>query len=159
MIMPASIDPEELFRSLTGHWQGMTRTWFEPNQLADTSAWQGQIYAILGQRYLQYDYTGKIGDETLEGKAMLGYNALSQQFEMAWIDSFHQSSGIMHSTGYGSEAGISLLGAYLDSANGPEWGWRTEFILIDNSHLIISAYNITPDGTESLAVETVYTRR
>jgi hypothetical protein len=154
-----STDPQAMLQVYIGQWEGMTRTWFEPDNLADESPWQGRIYPILGDRYIQYDYTGSLQGEPFEGKAIIGYNAMMNQFEMAWIDSFHQSTGIMYCKGHRTSVGFTLWGNYRIAADSADWGWRTDFNLLDAKHLTIRAYNITPDGTESLGVETIYTRR
>jgi len=50
----------------------------------------------------------------------------------------------------------------LGSYGGPEipepWGWRTVTELTDNDTLVITAYNISPEGQEDKATETVYKR-
>jgi hypothetical protein len=54
--------------------------------------------------------------------------------------------------------GFAVLGSYDDPSGGPSWGWRTEFTVVDDRHVVISAFNITPAGEEAKAVETVLER-
>lgn len=152
-------DPQAILQSFTGQWEGPTKTWFEPGNLGDESPWQGKIETVLGNRYLQYDYTGSLQGEGFEGKAIIGYNGMTKRFEMAWIDSFHQSTGIMHCKGHEIANGITLLGSYRAFDDSADWGWRVAIELTDANHLAIHSYNITPEGSESLALQTLYTRR
>ena len=36
------------------------------------------------------------------------------------------------------------------------WAWRTTVQLADSDHLVVTHFNITPDGDEALAVEIRY---
>ncbi len=152
-------DKRAQFKAYTGKWAGMTRTWFEPGKLADESPWSATFQTILGDRYLQYDYTGSLQGEPFEGRAIIGYNAMSDQFDMAWIDTFHQSTGIMYCRGAETATGFSVLGSYVVDDKGTAWGWRTVFEMIEPNRLTIRAYNITPGGEEHLGIETVYARQ
>jgi len=40
-----------------------------------------------------------------------------------------------------------------------KWGWSTEIELVNDDEVKITAYNISPEGSESKATETVYTRK
>ena len=41
-------------QSLTGNWEGITKTWFEPGVLADESPVKGAIRPLLGSRFVMH---------------------------------------------------------------------------------------------------------
>ncbi|MCF0061454.1 DUF1579 domain-containing protein [Dyadobacter chenwenxiniae] len=145
-------------QSLIGNWKGTTKTWFEPGVLADESPMEGTIRSILGGRFVLHEYKGSLTDQSFEGIAIYGYDVPNNNFQSAWIDSIHMGTRIMLSSGAPTASGFSVLGSY----GGPDipapWGWRTTVVLPDNDNLIITAYNISPEGQEDKATETVYKR-
>ncbi len=95
---------------LTGDWEGTTKTWFEPNVIADESPMKGTIRSILGGRFVMHEYNGSLSGKPFEGIAIFGYDISNSKYECAWIDSFHMGTGIMLSKGETSGHGISILG-------------------------------------------------
>jgi hypothetical protein len=98
--------------ALTGAWKGLTKTWFEPDVLADESETQGTFRPVLGGRFLIYEYKGSMQGKPLEGMAIYGYDIPNNTLQCAWIDSFHMGTGIMLSNGPATEQRISVLGSY-----------------------------------------------
>ncbi|MBE0686372.1 MAG: DUF1579 domain-containing protein [Anaerolineaceae bacterium] len=143
---------------LVGKWQGMTKTWFEPDKLADESLWQAEFMLVLGGRFLLYTYQGSMQGEPLEGMALLGYNPQRGRYEQAWVDSFHNGSGIMFSHGVDKDGVFNVLGSFPTGPDSPDWGWRNEILPQENGELIIAHYGITPEGLEWKGVETIYQR-
>lgn len=148
----------KLLQMMTGHWEGITKTWFEPDLLADESPMKGTIRTILGGRFVMHEYKGILTGNPFEGMAVYGFDIKNNVIQSSWIDSFHMGTGIMVSTGNLLDNGFSVLGSY----SGPEfiepWGWRTVVELITSDNLIITAYNISPEGQEDKATETIYWR-
>ncbi len=144
--------------SLAGRWQGITRTWFTPGELADESPWTATFRLVLGGRFLLYEYTGSLQNHTLEGVALIGYNQPRQAYEMAWADTFHMGSAIMFSSGGEKGRPFSVQGSYPDPSGGAPWGWRVALELEQVDQLVIRQYIITPQGEEGLGVETIYQR-
>jgi hypothetical protein len=150
--------PHHLLSRLAGTWIGRTRTWLQPEGEPQESEVRGSIELVLEGRFALYLYQTSLDGEPAHGMFMFGFNTSLEQFEASWIDSFHNHTAIMFCTGRSMPDGFSVLGAYPDPTGGPDWGWRTEVQLAASDRLTVTAYNITPDGPEIKAVESVLQR-
>jgi len=150
--------PHHFLARLAGAWAGTSRLWLEPGKLADESQVVGSIQLILDGRFALYLYQGSVEGEPQHGLFIFGYNTLLDQYEASWVDSFHNNTAIMFCTGKAADNGFSVTGSYPDPTGGPDWGWRTQIALVDDDHLVITAFNISPEGDEARATESQLTR-
>ena len=143
---------------MLGTWEGTCRTWFEPGTLADESTLVGEFTEILDGRFLRHTYQGMIQGKPRHGEEIIAFNSITKSFQTAWVDDFHMNYAIMFSEGKATERGFIVAGTYDVGENQHPWGWKTEYDLLDDDHLTITAYNIHPEGTEAKAIETTYRR-
>jgi len=151
----ASPQHQEL-QKLIGSYLGRTKTWLDPSAPADESISEMRVQALLGGRWLRLEDWGHVAGTPRAGEMLLGFHRDAGQFELCWIDSFHTGTAMMRSVGKPRGDGIiAVTGSY--EAGSQTWGWRTEFELQET--LTVRAYNISPDGNETIAVETEWRSR
>lgn len=147
-------------QSLIGKWTGLTKTWFEKDILADESMSEAEIISILGGRFISIDYNGFLEEKPFEGKMIIGYDIPYQRFTTSWLDSFHMGTQIMLSGGKVTGNGFSVFGEYGNPEYGEQlWGWRTTLEIVADDEFVLTAFNVSPEGEEAKATETVYRRK
>lgn len=152
--------PHQQLSRMAGEWKGVTRVWFDPAKLEDESPITGTMRLIMDGRYILHEYKTSFGEKEVTGIAIYGYNLDLQKFQCAWIDSFHTATMILFSEGRKADRNMEVLGSYAYVAPGTEqyWGWRTTIDITGETEIVITAFNISPEGDETKATETIYQR-
>ncbi len=152
--------PHAFLKQLVGDWQGSTRTWFEPDKLVDESATRMTIRSALDDRFVIIEYEGSIQGKPMLGHASVGFDLTRNRYEMAWCDSFHNSTAIMYLAGEPGDHTFSVHGSYPVGEGHPDWGWRIVLELIGDGALAFTHYNVPPSdvGPEYKGVETSFKR-
>ena len=159
---PSAPGPEhKLLDELTGVYSAKVRAWIEPGKDPEKSDGTMKRKMLMGGRYLQEDYEGKIGPESFTGMGIIGYDKLRKKFVLTWIDSM--STGFMTSEGDydAAKKTFTYLSEDVDPATGKKMKGR-DILRIDSADQQTFEMNRQPleEGAKEFKVlEIIYTRK
>ena len=150
----------ELHDRLLGEWTGTSHLWLSPPPNPSLpSESRMSVKSKANGKFLALTYSWSYEGVEQKGLLLVGNANKAETASAAWVDSWHQGSSVMQCKGQVNESGvISLLGSYPAPPN-PDWGWRFTITPTAQNQLRITMHNISPAGTEELAVQADYTRR
>lgn len=156
--MDALTKEHELLQGLVGEWEGTAKTWLDPGKDPDVSPARARMRSVLGGLFLVQEHEGSLQGKPFTGMVVYGFDGSTRKFTSFWIDDFHMGNAAMLSEGTADAGGvIRLFGHYSVPGGGQAWGWRS-VIRPEKDGLVLEAWNVSPEGKEERAIETVYTR-
>jgi hypothetical protein len=147
----------ENFQKLVGFWDGNNRLIMYPDDPVAESKAEASVGLEVHRKFLKINYKWSLEDKEHEGLMIFGFGK-EAKITSVWIDSFHQSGDFMKCAGTIEGDTISVKANYTQPEYA-EWAWRTNLEFHNENSFSFTMYNVSPDGSEALAVEAIFERR
>ena len=151
-------DPHKQLESLAGSWTTETKHWMQPGKPPMESTGTVEMKPVLGERFLQQEYTGQMMGQPYSGIGTTGYDNLRKKYVSTWIDSMGTGIFVMEGTATADGTIITLKGGH-DEPGGGHMTHRAVWRLIDHNSQIFEMYGAHKGEKESKHMEIVYTRK
>ena len=142
-----------------GSWFGsskLNQSWLPPEKRIAESASFLHVDTDEHDTFATITYTWHYEGKRHEGTVLICMAGKSKVVQIGWVDSWHQSTAVMHLVGSESSDGsFKAKGTY--AAGKEVWGWTIEFKMTPDL-LTMRMENLTPKGEAEWAVEAIYKR-
>ena len=159
---PSAPGPEhKLLEDLAGNYGAKVKAWIEPGKPPEESTGVMKRKMIMGGRFLQEEYEGKLGPETFTGMGIIGFDRIRKKFVLSWIDSM--STGFMTSEGTydAAKKTFTYISEDTDPGSGKKMKGR-DILRLDNADqqtFEMHRQELEEGAKEFKVLEIVYTRK
>lgn len=114
---------------------------------------------ILGDRWLQSTFAGKVMDKDFKGIGLLGYDNAAKRYVGMWVDDMSTTMTYMEGTADPDAKVITLISENVDPVLGQKARARHVYTLNSNDSYKFEMYCTLPgESKEALMMEITYTR-
>ena len=142
----------------SGTWKGRSKlhlSWLPEDQRISDSDSELQVQIDFQVTYATLSYSWIYQGNRQEGTMLIAGKPDAGEVQIAWCDSWHQDSAVLHLYGEPTETGIKTKGTY--AGEGEIWGW-TITLNLTGDVLYLEMENVTPNGEAEWAVRGEYLR-
>lgn len=159
MVKAATPGPNhQLLASVAGDWTFKSRMWMNPSAPPAESTGSVSYTTLLGGRYVEGQYRGNMMGMPFEGRGLMGYDNVAEQFQATWAD--NMGTTIMYMTGqYDPDAKTITYTGRMDDLMKPGTKINVrEVVHLTSPDSHTMEWFETRDGKEVKTMEIVYTR-
>ncbi len=150
--------PHKVLASMAGSWTAKVKSWMEPDKPPMESTGTSEQKMILGDRFLQQDFTGDMMGTPFTGIGFTGYDNNAKKYVSTWIDSMGTSILFFEGTASADGKTITQESHYKDPTKGP-MKWRSVTRLTDQNTIVFEMFSSDQSGKEGKMMEITYTRK
>lgn len=151
-------DMHKWMASTDGKWDAELTFWMAPGAPpSPTEKAKSKSEMVLGGRYQETEYKGKMMGMDFEGHGTMAYDNATREFISTWID--NMGTGLMVTKGKYDEATkeIRMTGTMVNPVTGKEEPIRQVTKIIDDKHQVMESY-CTKKGQEFKNMEIKLTK-
>ena len=148
----------KMLDGMIGTFDAKVSMWMQPGQPPAVSNGVSENRWVLGNRYVQENFTGTFMGMPFQGIGYTGYDNGKKQYFGTWID--NMSTGIMTSTGTTSDNGKTwtFKSVSTDPMTGKDMAGESRVTVTDRDHHTMEMYGPGPDGKVYKMMQIDYTR-
>lgn len=149
----------DLLKGLVGKWKVSTKSWQSEDAKPEETTGTSVFKALLGGRFFQQDYKGKMMGQPYEGIGMMGYNNLTKKFESSWYDTMSTAAMTFEGSFDAKTKTLSESGEFQCPVRKSTQKMRSEMKMLDKDNMTFALF--MPDmvtGKEYKGMEQVYKR-
>jgi len=150
----------KLLSTLAGTYHAKVKAYFDPSKPPDESSGTMKRKMIMGGRFLEELYEGKVMGMAFHGMGLSGYDNHKKKFTNVWIDSMSTASSVTHGTYDADKKTFTYLGEEFDPYTGQKMKTRDVLRIVSDSVQEQEMYRSPSEGGKEMKVlEIHYTRQ
>lgn len=148
-----------LLAKSAGTWTAKVKSWMDPSQPPEETEATMETKVVLGGRYLEDRYEGKMFGQPFSGIGYTGFDNHRKKFVSTWIDS--AGTGMMTMTGSLDRSGkvLTMTGTMDDFMTGKPTKLKSVGTFVDDDHHRFEMWMSGPDGKMWKNLEMEYVRK
>ncbi len=146
----------QMIANCVGEWKVVQTSWFQPGAAPVKSEGSSSRKMILGGRFLMNEHKGSVAGWPFEGLGILGYDNVSQNFDLTWRSTMETDVTIATGNYDEKTKTIDLKGVMNEAVNGP-MEYRFTITFVDKDHFVEKMYGVM-NGENWQMMQMDYTR-
>lgn len=143
--------------AMVGTFDAKVKMWMDPSKPPDESTGISENKWVLGDRFVEIQYTGTFMGQPFTGIGYQGYDNTTKKYVGTWMDS--ASTGMMMSTGGMTGNTMTTTAMVADPMTGKMTKITDKVVVADNDHHTMEMWGPGPTGKNYKMMEITYIRK